>query len=172
MHSIYICFSLSDLLPSVVEALGSSTSLQLPQIHSFLWLSSIPLWGFRGGSAVKNLLAMQEPQEMQFRSLGREDSSGGGHGNPLQHSCLENPMDRGAWQAMVHRVPKSWTRLQQLSMHACNVPLHICTTLLYPFTCRWTSWLLCDDLVGWDGGAEEAQKGEEIYVYIYNWLYV
>ena len=31
---------------------------------------------------------------------------GGGHGNPLQYSCLENPMDRGAWQAAVHRVPK------------------------------------------------------------------
>ena len=34
--------------------------------------------------------------------LGR--SPGGGHGNPLQYSCLENPMDRGAWQASVHRV--------------------------------------------------------------------
>ena len=32
---------------------------------------------------------------------------GGGHGNPLQYSCLENPMDRGAWWAMVHRVAKS-----------------------------------------------------------------
>ena len=34
--------------------------------------------------------------------LGR--SPGGGHGNPLQYSCLENPMDRGAWRAVVHRV--------------------------------------------------------------------
>ena len=32
---------------------------------------------------------------------------GGGHGNPFQHSCLENPMNRGAWQAIVHRVAKS-----------------------------------------------------------------
>ena len=39
--------------------------------------------------------------------LGR--SPGGGHGNPLQYPCLENPMDRGAWQAMVHRVAKSRT---------------------------------------------------------------
>ena len=38
--------------------------------------------------------------------------------NPLQYSCLENPMDRGAWWAMVHRVTKSRTRLKQLSMHA------------------------------------------------------
>ena len=36
-------------------------------------------------------------------------SPGGGHGNPLQYSCLENPMDGGAWQATVHRVTKSWT---------------------------------------------------------------
>ena len=41
--------------------------------------------------------------------LGR--SPGEGNGNPLQYSCLENPMDRGAWQATVHRVTQSWTRL-------------------------------------------------------------
>ena len=46
-------------------------------------------------------------------------SPGGGRGNPLQYSCLENPMDRGAWQATVHRVAKSWTRLKRLSNHAC-----------------------------------------------------
>ena len=33
----------------------------------------------------------------------------GGHGNPLQYSCMENSMDRGAWWAMVHKVSKSWT---------------------------------------------------------------
>ena len=41
--------------------------------------------------------------------LGR--SPGGGHGNPLQYPCLENPTDRGAWWATVHRVAKSRTRL-------------------------------------------------------------
>ena len=45
---------------------------------------------------------------------------GGGHGNPLQYSCLENAMDRGAWQAIGHRVAKSWIWLKRLSMHACN----------------------------------------------------
>ena len=39
-----------------------------------------------------------------------ERSPGGGHGNPLQYSCLENPMDRGAWRAIVHRVTKSWSQ--------------------------------------------------------------
>jgi len=39
---------------------------------------------------------------------GLRISLGGGHGNPLQYSCLENSMDRRAWQAMVHRDAKSW----------------------------------------------------------------
>ena len=49
-------------------------------------------------------------------ALGR--SPGEGNGNPFQSSCLENPMDRGAWQATVHRVAKSWTRLSEFtSLH-------------------------------------------------------
>ena len=47
-------------------------------------------------------------------------SPGEGHGNPLQYSCLENPMDRGAWWATVHRVAKNQTWLKQLSMHAAK----------------------------------------------------
>ena len=50
------------------------------------------------------------------RDVGSIPGSGrfprGGHGNPFQYSCLENPMDRGAWPAVVHRVEKSWTRLK------------------------------------------------------------
>ena len=41
-----------------------------------------------------------------------------GNGNPLWYSCLENPMDRGTWQAIVHRVAKSQTQLKPLSMYA------------------------------------------------------
>ena len=48
--------------------------------------------------------------------LGR--FSGEGNGNPLQYSCLENPMDRGAWQDTVHGVAKSWTQLSDFhSLH-------------------------------------------------------
>ena len=47
--------------------------------------------------------------------LGR--SPGEGHGNPLQYSCLRSPIDRGAWQATVHGVAKSWILLKQDSMH-------------------------------------------------------
>ena len=43
---------------------------------------------------------------------GSERAPGGGHGNPLQYSCLQNPMDRGAWWAIVHRVAKSQARLK------------------------------------------------------------
>jgi len=65
-------------------------------------------WGFPGGSAVKN-----PPVSAEDVGLipGSGKSSGGGNGNPLQYSCLENPMDRGAWPARVHGVAKNWTRL-------------------------------------------------------------
>ena len=46
---------------------------------------------------------------------GSGRSPGGGHGNPLQYSCLENPTDREAWRATVHGVPKSRTRLSDLA---------------------------------------------------------
>ena len=57
---------------------------------------------------------------MQFHP-GWGRSPGEGHGNPLQYSCLENPMDRGAWRATVHGVVESQTRSNQLSTHACMV---------------------------------------------------
>ena len=50
-------------------------------------------------------------RESRVRSLGREDSPGEGNGNPHQYSCLENPVDRGAWRARVHGVAKSRTSL-------------------------------------------------------------
>ena len=49
--------------------------------------------------------------ETWVRSLGWEESPAAENSNPFQDSCLENPMDRGAWWALVHGVAKSWTRL-------------------------------------------------------------
>ena len=46
---------------------------------------------------------------------------GGGHGTPLQYSCLENTMDRRAWQTTVHRVSKSQTQLKSLTMHILKI---------------------------------------------------
>ena len=45
------------------------------------------------------------------RSLGQEDPPGEGHCNPLKYACLENPMERGAWQATAHGIPESQRRL-------------------------------------------------------------
>ena len=65
-----------------------------------------PIWGFPGGSVVKNLLA--NARDVGSISVSGR-SPGGGNGNPLQYSCLGNPMDRGAWRATVHGVTKSRT---------------------------------------------------------------
>ena len=64
---------------------------------------------------VKNLPANAGDIRDSSSIPGSGRSPGGGHGNPLQYSWLEEPMDRGAWQATVHRVAKSRTRLKQLS---------------------------------------------------------
>ena len=54
---------------------------------------------------------------------GSGRSPGEGHGNPLQYSCLENPEDRGAWQAIVHSVAQSQTQLKRLSTHVAHTYL-------------------------------------------------
>ena len=56
---------------------------------------------------VKNPPAMQEVQAEEGWIPGLGRSPEGGHGNPLQYSCLENPMDRGAWWAAVHSITES-----------------------------------------------------------------
>ena len=64
--------------------------------------------GFPGGSDSK-ASACNVGDPGSIPRLGQ--SPGEGNGNPLQYSCLENPMDRGAWQAIVHGVAKSQTQL-------------------------------------------------------------
>ena len=63
--------------------------------------------GFRGSSVVKSLPA----NTGDTGSIPRSRSPGEGNGNPLQYSCLQNPMDRGAWWVTVHGVAKSQTQL-------------------------------------------------------------
>ena len=55
--------------------------------------------------------------------IGRGISPGGGRGNPLQYSCLENPKDRAAWLATAHGVTKSWTRLSDFTMTSLQLDL-------------------------------------------------
>ena len=68
----------------------------------FTWASQVAL-------VVKNLPANAGAARGVDSIPGLGRSPGGGYGNPLQYSCLENPMDRGAWWATVHGVAKSWT---------------------------------------------------------------
>ena len=67
--------------------------------------------GFPGDSMVKNLPANAGGAGDTGSIPGPEKSSGGGNSNPFQYSCLENPMDRGAWWAKVRGVAWSWTWL-------------------------------------------------------------
>ena len=93
---------------------------------------------------VKNLPANQETRaDMSWIPGGRGQwaSSGGGHGNPVQYSCLEKPMDRGTWWATVHRVTRSWTWLKWLSTHA-QTSIIAPATWLETFT---SIWLLSSD---------------------------
>ena len=64
---------------------------------------------------VKNPPANAQDVKHAGSTLGSGRSLGGGHGNPLQYSCLENSMDRGAWWATVREVTRSWT----LHEHTC-----------------------------------------------------
>ena len=71
------------------------------------------MYGSDGASqvvlVVKNLPANAGDMRDAGSIPGLGRSPGGGHGNPLQYSCLKNPMDRGAWRATVHGVTKRWT---------------------------------------------------------------
>ena len=76
--------------------------------------SSLAYMGFSGNSADKESTC-NAGDASSIPRLGR--SAGEGNGNPLQYSCLENSMDRGAWQATVHGVAKSWTWLNDFHFH-------------------------------------------------------
>ena len=91
----------------------------MPDIKLLMVVSQVAL-------VVKNLPANSgdRGEVGSVSELGR--SPGEGHGNPLQYYCLENPMDWGAWQAVVHGVPKSQT---WLSTHTYGKPIMPCCYL-------------------------------------------
>ena len=80
--------------------------LQVPPIGEYFQLANSE--GFPGGSVVKILASNSGVTGDVSQSLGQEHPWSG-NGNPLQYSCLENPMDRGAWQTTVLGVTKSWS---------------------------------------------------------------
>ena len=129
-HSTVATFyvNISDIISNISETTNSNARftysvglwLELLKGHVFFLEDALACQGlpykvdFPGGSRVNNLPAMQDTR---VQSLGWEKSPGEGNGNPLQYSCLENPMDREVWQATVHGVAKNQTRLKWLNNH-------------------------------------------------------
>ena len=95
-------------------------------INSFM----VSIWASQVALVVKNLPANTGDIRDAGSIPGLGRSPGEGSDNSLQYSCLENPMDRGAWQATVHRVTKSWTQLKQLSTHTLILPPILITATL------------------------------------------
>ena len=78
--------------------------------------------GFPGGANGKEPTCQGRLDVRDTGSIpGSRRSPGGGHSSSLQHSCLENLVDRGAWQAAVHGVTQSWTQLKRLSTHTHGI---------------------------------------------------
>ena len=89
-------------------------------------------WGFPGGTSGKKNLPVNAEDIRDMGSIsGQGSSPGGWHGNWLQYYCLENPKDRGAWQATLHRLAKSLIWLKWLGTFTSNHPSK--ETVLYPF---------------------------------------
>ena len=87
-------------------------------------ISLLPYYAFPGGSDSKEIACSAGDLGLIPRS-GK--FPGEGNSNPLQYSCLENPMNRGAWQAIVHGLTKSGTRLHHFTFHFlqiyCSYPI-------------------------------------------------
>ena len=94
----------NSIMPKLFRKEISALTCRPELLMSFFVISGVP-----GGSAVKNSSAMQETAcNAGDRGLipGSGKFPGEGNGIPLQYSCLENPMDRGTWQARVHGVTR------------------------------------------------------------------
>ena len=99
----------SGLISLRIDCLISLLSKGLSRVFPSTSLKASILWCLPGGSEVK-ASAWNAGDLGSIPGSGR--SPGEGNGNPLQYSCLENPTDRRAWWAIVHKVTKSWTQLK------------------------------------------------------------
>ena len=116
----------------LVSAIQQSESVIHTYIHTHTHTYISPLSfskGFLGGTVVKNLPANEGDAGDSDLIPGSRRSPGAGNGNPLWYSCLENPMDSGAWQATVHpqslRVRHNWAHMQ-MRQYICqsHLPIH------------------------------------------------
>ena len=122
----FICTSLETTTTCMLDSLCLYSILNLFSFIYFSYLVFLHLaMGFPSGSDGKaSVYNAGDPGLIP--GLGR--STGEGNGSPLQYSCLENPMDRGSWQATVHGVTKSWTRLSHFTFQFSSVA-QSCPTL-------------------------------------------
>ena len=101
--------------PGLFSQISFGLSLESGHVaHSQIWKQQIPVLYpsiFPGGTVGKEPTCRCRRCKRLGSTPGLGRSPGGGHGNPLQYSCLKNPMDKGAWRATVHGVRKSRTRL-------------------------------------------------------------
>ena len=140
----------SSLLPRAsLSSDRERRDLNLGKLDSLCWILwteiliyylifLVPKWGFPGSSVVKNLPANigDIGDTGSIPETGR--SPGAGNDNPLQYSCLENPVDRGAWRATVHRVAKE----SDTTEHTCtlHMPKQSITGRHAINGCRMTLW--------------------------------
>ena len=90
--------------------------------------------GFPGGLVVENMSANAGDIREASAIPGSRRSPGGRHGNSLQYSCLENPTDKGAWWATVHRVAKSRTQLKWLRTAQHSTGMYLIEMYSYVYT--------------------------------------
>ena len=91
-----------------------------PSTGAFVMFPEQSSQGFPGGSISKESACSAGDQGL-IPGSGR--SPGEGNGKPLQYSCLESPMDKGAWWATVHGVTKSWTRLSDFTLNTASISI-------------------------------------------------
>ena len=146
LNSIYVCVCVniqylffSDLLYSVWQSVGTYTSLQVAQFHSFLWLSKCSLEGLMlklklkyFGHPLRRVDPLERPWCWEGLGVGGEGDYRGLDGwmtSPTRWGRLQElVMDREAWRVAIHGVAKSLTRLSDWT--ELNIPLYICTTYL------------------------------------------
>ena len=101
------------ILPTLSEALTNAGSREENPTLTCTFESQVPFYKGILASQVELVVKNLPANAGDLREAGSiprsRRSPRGGHSNPLQYSCLENPMDKGAWQAIVHRVAQSWT---------------------------------------------------------------
>ena len=115
-----IHISTTDFVVAGIIVFNSGISCFDWMYHRFVCISHSSLNSFKATSGLPHWLSGKEStcNVGDVGSIpGSGRSPGGGRGNRLQCSCLENLMDRGAWQAIVHGVTKTWTWLKWLSTH-------------------------------------------------------